>query len=195
MNNNTPEFYTASEADLIDYIREQGGTIVEQTNFLDIERRLGSYPEPYSGRFDNYYDGDGREITQDEYDSFQDCYFEMDDNNDYRFFDAQGNEISEEEYDRQNDSYEQPEDFEHHFLLDEKARNIIEMLTDLPIVYLPEMGVYMWARKCTSVGTEDMPVRIWFDKNRIVYHKNILYGDLDYQMYPDAIRQAKPDKS
>ena len=188
MNENTKQYYTASEADLIDYIKEQGGTIVEQTNFLDIERRLGSYPEPHSGTFDLYYDGNGNEISENEYYSFQDCYFEVDDNSNYHFYDADGNEISEEEYDRQNDSQEEPIELEHHFLLDEKARDIIELLTDLPIVYLPEMGIYMWPRKCTSMGTEDMPVRIWYDKNRIVYHKNILYGDLDYQMYPDAIR-------
>ena len=185
-NNETTNTYYASFGDLARHIEKSGGSMILQNEFVRANYKLDGEIEVENGTFYDYYDGNGEEITEEEYESFREATCDFQDGKPV-YFDGDGNEIDKAEFERQNWAEKENGEYFQYFVIDDKTKWILETLTDETIIYLTELDCYMWCIGHYGTRWDGVPIEIKNNSTHKIYHKQSGFAGDEEKMFPRYI--------
>lgn len=97
-----------------------------------------------NGSFRSYYDGNGKELTEEEFEAAQNIYTEEDDEGNIKFFDGDDNEITEEEYNALESAYESENEIFQYYIISDCGAEYLKDRTNEIVFYIDELDMYLW---------------------------------------------------
>ena len=142
-------------------LAERVGNIVLNNTAIEFAYKHGLDVEYENGSLTDYYDGNGNEITEEDFEAAAGVYAEEDEDGIVKYFNEDDEEITEDEYSRLCDAYSSTADIYQYWIISDSGAEYLKENTDEIVIYIDELDIYLWGITHYGTSWDYVECEVW----------------------------------